>query len=55
MPPSTSSTKSRAFISACRVISHAADQPRVRGSDSAMSAIRLVTVASETGSSRTEQ
>ena len=53
--PMTRATKSRAFSSASRVISHAADQASVRGSGSAMSAMRVSTVCSDSGSSRSEQ
>ncbi len=55
MPLMTSATKSRAFSSASRVISQAADQASVRGSGSAKSAIRLNAVCSDSGSRRTAQ
>jgi hypothetical protein len=55
MPPETSDTKSRALSSASRVISQAADHTSVRGSGSAMSAIRCSAVSSDSGSSRSEQ
>ncbi|SHW85508.1 Uncharacterised protein [Mycobacteroides abscessus subsp. abscessus] len=54
-PLITRATKSRAFISASRVISQAADHASVRGSGSSMSAMRLSTVCSDAGSSRIEQ
>ena len=54
-PLITSATKSRALSSASRVISHAADQTRVRGSGSAISAMRLNAVCRESLSRRIEQ
>jgi hypothetical protein len=55
MPPETSDTKSRARSSESRVISQAADHTNVRGSGSAMSAMRGSAVCSDSGSSRSEQ
>ncbi len=54
-PPATSALKSRALSSASRVISHAELQHSVRGSGSAMSPIRSISVASEPGSRRSAQ
>ena len=54
-PRRASATKSRARIVASLVISQTADHTRVRGSDSAMSPIRSMAVASESASSASLQ